>query len=110
MKNDGAFIVYINQKHYWSLDLVPVPNECDEPICRCALVDSESQQEIDAINFDAEWLLPIFSSCSQIGMKEFAAKLKEVTDSHKIEITPRSQMPQDKRIKTTEKVVKRIVK
>lgn len=110
MKNDGAFIVYINQKHYWSLDLVPVPNECEEPICRCALVDSESQTEIDAINFDAEWLLPIFSSKSMVGMKEFAAKLKDVTDKHNIEITPRDKMPQDKRIKTTEKVVKRIVK
>ena len=110
MKNDGTFIIYVSERYYWSLDLVPVPNECEEPINRCALVDSETKQEVDCVAFDAEWLLPIFSSRSMLGMKEFAAKLKEVTDAHKIVITPSSQMPQDKRIKTTEKIVKRIVK
>jgi hypothetical protein len=107
MKNDGAFIVYINQRYYWSLDLVPVSNECEESICRCALVDSDFKQEIDAINFDAEWLLPIFSSRSMIGMKEFAAKLKEVTDKHALVITPKDKMPQDKRIKETKHIEKR---
>jgi hypothetical protein len=110
MGNDGKFIIYINQRYYWDLNLIPVPNEFEEPINRCALVDSETKEEIDAVNFDAEWLLPIFSARSMIGMKELAAKLKEITDKHKIEITPRSQMPQDKRIKTTEKIEKRIVK
>jgi hypothetical protein len=104
------FTIWISERYYWNLDLVPVPNEFEEPINRCALVDSETKQEIDAINFDSTWLIPIFQCRSQIGMKELALKLKEITDKHKIEITPSSKMPLDKRIKETEKIVKRIVK
>ena len=107
MKNDGTFIIYVSERYYWSLDLVPVPNECEEPINRCALVDSETKQEVDCVAFDAEWLLPIFSSRSMLGMKEFAAKLKEVTDKHGIIITPKDKMPMDKRIKETKHVEKR---
>jgi len=107
MKNDGAFIIYISERYYWSLDLVPVPNECEEPINRCALVDSETKQEVDCVAFDAEWLLPIFSSRSMIGMKELAIKLKEITDKRGIVITPRQEMPQDKRIKETKHVEKK---
>lgn len=110
MVNEGKFIIPINLRYYWDLNLIPVPNECDEPINRCALIDSETQQEIDAINFDATWLVPIFQCRSQIGIKDLANKLKEITDKHGIEITPRDKMPQDKRIKETQKVVKRIVK
>ena len=105
MKN-GEFIIWVNKSVYWSLDLNPIPNECEEPVNRCALIDSESQQEIDAINFDSEWLIPIFSARSMIGMKELASKLKTITDKHKIEITPSSQMPEDKRIKETKKIAK----
>lgn len=104
------FTIWVNEDICWALDLTPSKNEFDEWCNRCALIDNKTQQEIDAINFDSEWLLPIFSARSMIGMKELAAKLKEITDKHKIEITPRSQMPQDKRIKTTEKIEKRIVK
>jgi hypothetical protein len=107
---NGDFVIYISERYYWNLSLVPTKNEFDEDINRCALVDSENKKEIDAINFDAEWLLPIFSSRSMIGMKELAAKLKEVTDKNNIEITPRDKMPQDKRVKETQKVVKRVVK
>jgi len=106
-KNDGAFIIPINLRYYWDLNLIPVPNEFKEPINRCALVDSESGKEIDAINFDATWLIPIFQTRSQIGMREFAIKLKEVTDKHNIEITPRELMPADKRIKETKHVGKK---
>ena len=110
MVNDGAFVIYISERYYWNLELVPTKNEFDEDINRCALVDSETKQEVDCIAFDSMWLIPIFQTRSAIGMKEFAAKLKEVTDKHNIAITPRDKMPQDKRIKTTEKIVKRIVK
>jgi hypothetical protein len=107
MANDGKFIIYINSKYYWDLNLVPVPNEFEEPINRCALVDSETQQEVDCVAFDATWLLPIFQTRSQSGMKELATKLKEVTDKHKIEITPRDKMPEDKRIKETKHIGKK---
>jgi hypothetical protein len=106
MANDGKFLIYINQRYYWDLNLIPEMNEFDEPVNRCALVDSESKEEIDAIDFDATWLVPIFQCRSQIGMKELATKLKEVTDKHKIQMTPRTQMPQDKRIKETKHVGK----
>jgi hypothetical protein len=102
----GEFIIWVNKSVYWSLDLNVIPNECEEPVNRCALIDSELQKEIEAIYFDAQWLLPIFSARSQIGMKQIAQKLKEITDKHKIEITPSSQMPEDKRVKETKKVAK----
>ena len=107
-KND--FTIWVNEDVYWCLDLIPSPNECEEPINRCALIDTKTQQEIEAINFDSTWLIPIFQTRSMIGMKELASKLKEITDKRGIVITPRDQMPQDKKIKETKKVVKRIVK
>jgi len=107
MANDGKFIIPVNLRYYWDLSLIPTPNKFEEPINRCALVDSETKQEIDCIAFDATWLIPIFQCRSKIGMKEFADKLKEVTDKHNIEITPREQMPADKRIKETKHIGKR---
>jgi hypothetical protein len=104
------FTIWVNENVYWNLDLIPVQNECDEFINRCSLIDSKTQKEIEAINFDSNWLIPIFSSRSQIGMKELAIKLKEITDKRGIKITPRTNMPEDKRIKKTEKIEKRIVK
>jgi len=106
MKNDGKFIIYISERYYFELDLIPTLNEADEHCNRCALIDSETKQEITAINFDSEYLVPIFQTRSQIGMKELASKLKEITDNLGIEITPSSQMPEDKRIKETKKIAK----
>jgi hypothetical protein len=105
--NDGKFIIPVNLRYYWDLALVPIKNEFDEDINRCALVDSETKQEVDCIAFDSLWLIPIFQTRSQIGMKEFATKLKEVTDKHNIEITPRDKMPENKRVKITKHVEKR---
>jgi len=104
------FTIWVNEDVYWCLDLVPIQNECEEFVNRCALIDSKTQQEIEAINFDSSWLVPIFQTRSQIGMKELAFKLREITDKQGIVITPRHEMPQDKRIKETQKLVKRIVK
>jgi hypothetical protein len=100
------FTIWVNEDVYWCLDLTPIQNECDEFINRCALIDSKTQQEIEAINFDSEWLVPIFQTRSQIGIKEFGMKLKEITDKRGIVITDRKQMPQDKRIKETKHVGK----
>ena len=105
--NDGAFIIYISERYYWNLSLVPTKNEFDEDINRCALVDSETKQEVDCVAFDATWLIPIFQTRSMIGMKELAAKLKEVTDKHKIEITPSSQMPKDKKAQEVKHIGKK---
>lgn len=104
MRNDGKFIIYVNTRYYWDLDLIPIPNEYEEPINRCALIDSETKQEIDAINFDSTWLIPIFQCRSQIGMKELATKLKEITDKRGIITTSRNEMPQDKKIKETKHI------
>jgi hypothetical protein len=110
MKNDGLFLIPVNLRYYWSLDLNPIPNEFDEPINRCALVDSETKKEIDCIAFDSHWLLPIFQMKDGQGLKLFAQQLKEVTERHKLVIVPRELMPKDKRIKETKKVTKRVVK
>jgi len=100
------FTIWVNEDVYWDLDLVPTQNECEEFINRCALIDTKTQKEIEAINFDSEWLIPIFQTRSQIGMKEIAIKLKEVTDKRGIVITPRTEMPTNKRIKETRHIGK----
>ena len=104
------FLIWLNDKVYWQLDLVPTLNPYDEPVNRCALVDSESGKELHAILFDATWFVPIFQTRSQIGMKELATKLKEITDVLGIRVTPRSEMPEDKVAKPVEHVVNRVVK
>jgi hypothetical protein len=110
MEKDGKFFIAVNERYFWSLDLVPSLNEAEEPINRCALMDSETKEEVMAINFDATYLVPIFQTRSQIGMKELAQKLKAITDTLGIRVTPRSQMPEDKVAKPIEKVVKKVVK
>lgn len=110
MEKDGQFLIYVNPRYYWSLDIVPTVNDADEPINRCALIDSETKEEVTALNFDATWLVPIFQTRSMIGMKELAAKLKAITDVFKIETTSRSEMPKDKKAQPVEKVVKRVIK
>lgn len=107
---DGKFIIHINERYYWDLDLIPSLNECEEPVNRCSLVDSETQKEIHAVNFDSTWFVPIFQCRSQIGMKELATKLKSITDVLGFSVTPRHEMPENKRIKKTEKIVKKIIK
>ena len=107
IKNDGHFPpIWISERYYFDLNLVPQPNECNEPINRCALIDSENKEEVTAINFDSQWLIPIFQCRSQIGLKEFYAKLKEVANKNNIEITPRDKMPENKRIKETKHIGK----
>jgi hypothetical protein len=110
MANEGGFLIYVNPRFYWNLNLVPEINELDEPINRCALVDSETKQEIDAINFSAEWLMPIFKNKDANRLKEMATQLKDITDNHKIVMVPRELMPKDKRIKETKHVEKRVIK
>lgn len=110
MEKNGMFLIWVNDKIYWQLDVVPTINECDEPVNRCALIDSDTQKEIHAVLFDATWLVPIFQTRSQIGMKELATKLKTITDTLGIRITPRSQMPEDKVAKPVEHAVTKIIK
>ena len=107
MENDGKFLIYVNETHYWDLNLIPEKNECDEDCNRCALIDSEKQVEVDAVMFDSEWLLPIFSARSMVGMKQLATKLKEVTDKHGIVITPRDEMPKDKKAQEVKHIGKK---
>lgn len=110
MKNDGKFLIYVSERYYWDLDLVPFVNDADEPCNRCALVDSKEQKEIHVVNFDSTWLIPIFQSRNQIGMKELATKLKAITDVLGLKVTPKEQMPEDKVAKSVEKAVKTVIK
>lgn len=106
MKNDGKFLIYVNKNIYWDLSLIPEKNEYGEHVNRCALIDSIKKEEITSINFDSEWLIPIFQCRSKIGMQELAKKLKEIADKHGISMVPSSQMPEDKRIKITKHIGK----
>jgi len=103
----GKFLIYINQRYYWDLSLIPTKNEFDEDCNRCALIDSEKQVEVDAVMFDSEWLLPIFSARSMIGMKELAQQLKTITDKHGIVVKPRDEMPKDKKAQEVKHVGKK---
>ena len=104
---NGEFLIYVDLKHYWKLDLIPTKNECDEDCNRCALIDSEKGVELDAIMFDSEWLLPIFSTRSMIGMKELAQQLKTITDKHGIVVKPRDEMPKDKKAQEVKHIGKK---
>jgi hypothetical protein len=110
MEKDSTILIWINDTMYWELDLVPIMNEFQEQVNRCALVDSSAQKELHAVCFDSTHFIPIFKSRSKEGMKELASKLKEITDTLGIRVTPRSQMPEDKVAKPVEKVVKKVVK
>lgn len=110
MSNDGKFLIYVSEQYYWSLELIPTKNEFNEDINRCALIDANVQQEIECVAFDSTWLVPIFVQRSQVGLKQLAEKLKEITDKRGIQMISRTQMPEDKRIKKTQKVVKEIKK
>jgi hypothetical protein len=103
----SIFTIWVNEDVYWALDLTPTKNECDEFVNRCALIDTKTQQEIEALNFDSEWLIPIFQTRSMVGMKELATKLGEVIKKRGIVITPKEKMPIDKRIKETKHIEKR---
>ena len=50
----SIFTIWVNEDVYWALDLTPSKNECDEFVNRCALIDTKTQQEIEALNFDSE--------------------------------------------------------
>lgn len=108
--SNGDFVIWVTQSIYWSLTLIPEKNECDEYVNRCALVDSTTGKELEAIYFDALWLVPIFQQKSQVGLKQLAEKLKEITDKRGIQMISRTKMPENKRIKKTQKVVKEIKK
>ena len=107
MEQDGKFLIYVDETRYWSLELIPTKNEFGEDCNRCALIDSEKQVEVDAVMFDSEWLLPIFSARSMIGMKELATKLKEITDKHGIVVKPRDEMPKDKKAQEVKHIGKK---
>ena len=107
MEQDGKFLIYVDETRYWSLELIPTKNEFDEDCNRCALIDSEKGVEVDAVMFDSEWLLPIFSARSMIGMKELATKLKEITDKHGIVVKPRDEMPKDKKAQEVKHIGKK---
>jgi wyosine [tRNA(Phe)-imidazoG37] synthetase (radical SAM superfamily) len=107
MENDGKFLIYVDETHYWDLSLIPEKNECDEDCNRCALIDSEKGVEVDAVMFDSEWLLPIFSARSMIGMKQLAQQLKTITDKHGIVVKPRDEMPKDKKAQEVKHIGKK---
>ena len=110
VKNGHFGPMWCNERYYWDLSLIPENNEAGELCNRCALIDSETKEEVTAINFDSQWLVPIFQTRSMVGMRELYGKLKAINDVFKIETTPRSQMPEDKVAKPVEKVVKKVVK
>jgi len=107
MEQDGKFLIYVDETRYWLLELIPTKNEFDEDCNRCALIDSEKGVELDAIMFDSEWLLPIFSARSMIGMKELALRLKTITDKHGIVVKPRDEMPKDKKAQEVKHIGKK---
>ena len=107
MEQDGKFLIYVDETRYWSLELIPTKNEFDEDCNRCALIDSEKGVEVDAVMFDSEWLLPIFSARSMIGMKELAQQLKTITDKHGIVVKPRDEMPKDKKAQEVKHIGKK---
>jgi len=107
LNKNNQIVIFIDTRYYWDLNLIPVKNEFDEYCNRCALVDSETKQELDAVMFDSEWLIPIIQTKSKIGGKELALQLKTITDKHGIVVKRSAEMPKDKKAQEVKHIGKK---
>jgi hypothetical protein len=97
--NDGKFLVWINPRHYWELDLLPVksPEVKDEEYVNiCTLIDSEIGTALDTIAFASTFFVPVFQTRNMEGFKQIGLTLHEIAKKHNLEIVETDKMPKDK--------------
>lgn len=99
IKNDGKFLVWINKRHYFELDLLPVKSpevKEEEYVNICTLIDSETATAIDTIAFASTFFVPVFQTKNMEGFKQIGLTLHEIAKKHNLEIVETDKMPQDK--------------
>jgi len=110
MMNDGKFLVWINPRFYFELDLLPVKSpevQEEEYVNICTLIDSETAKAIDTIAFASTFFVPVFQTRNMEGLKQIGLTLHEIAKKHKIEVVETDKMPQDKVRKDIKKVSER---
>lgn len=99
LSNDGKFLVWINNRYYFQLDLQPVKSEEvkeEEFVNLCTLVDSETATAIETIAFSSNFFVPVFQNRDMEGFKQIGLTLHEIAKKHNLEIVETDQMPKDK--------------
>ena len=99
IKNDGKFLVWVNARYYWELDLLPVKSpevEQEEYVNICTLIDSETATALETIAFASTFFVPVFQTRNMEGFKQIGLSLHEITKKHNLEIVETDKMPQDK--------------
>jgi hypothetical protein len=107
IKNDGKFLVWVNERYYWELDLLPVKSEEvkeEEYVNICTLVDSETATALETVAFASTFFVPVFQTRSMEGLKQIGLTLHEIVKKHNLEIVETDKMPQDKVRKDVKKV------
>ncbi len=97
--NDGKFLVWVNERYYWQLDLLPVKSEEvkeEEYVNICTLIDSETAKALDTIAFASTFFVPVFQTKNMEGFKQIGLTLHEITKKHGLEIVETDKMPKDK--------------
>lgn len=107
IKNDGKFLVWINERYYFELDLQPIQTpevKEEEYVNVCTLVDSETATAIETIAFSSNFFIPVFKNADMEGFKQIGLTLHEIAKKHNIEVVETDKMPQDKVRKDIKKV------
>jgi hypothetical protein len=97
--NDGKFLVWVNERYYWELNLLPVKSEEvkeEEYVNICTLVDSETATAIETMAFASTFFVPIFQTRNMDGLKQIGEVLHELSKKHNLEIVETDKMPKDK--------------
>jgi pyruvate/2-oxoglutarate dehydrogenase complex dihydrolipoamide acyltransferase (E2) component len=109
MKNNGKFLVWCNERHYFELDLLPVKSsevKDEEYVNICTLIDSETATAIETFAFSSKFFVPVFQNKDMEGFKQIGLTLHEIAKKHNLEIVETDKMPKDKIRKDTKKISK----
>lgn len=110
LKNDGKFLVWVNERYYFELDLQPIqsPEVKEEDYVNvCTLVDSETCKALETIAFASNFFIPVFQNKDMQGFMQIGNALHEIAKKHNLEIVETDKMPKDKVRKDIKKISKK---
>lgn len=99
IKNDGKFLVWVNERYYFELDLQPIQSpevKEEEYVNVCTLVDSETAKAVETIAFSSKFFVPVFQNKDMEGFKQIGLTLHEIAKKHNLEVIETDKMPKDK--------------
>lgn len=104
---DNNFIIYINPRFYWQIDLQPVETEKDTYVNYVSLIDSESQKCLETLAYKSDYLIPVLKSKNNAEFKKIGENLRDISIKHGIQMIKGEEMPQDKRRKELKPIGKK---